>query len=152
VLILANTEALQLTGFSIGFMTERVVIQTAGPGSAATMKTTKRWIAHQASGSPPWENAVRRELVAAFRRGTMDAERCLGTYRLQGSREILPPEAVVYLAAQVVAERATCFHESLTADALSDHGGRELAVLFELDREGFEDLIEAGRRFFFPGR
>jgi hypothetical protein len=78
--------------------------------------------------------------------------RCLGTYRLQGSREILPPEAVVYLAAQVVAERATCLHESLTADALSDHGGRELAVLFELDREGFEDLIEAGRRFFFPGR
>jgi hypothetical protein len=152
VLIIANTEVLQLTGFSIGFMTEHAVIQPAGPGSAATMKTTKRWIAHRAHGAPPWENAVRRELIAAFRRGTMDAARCLGTYRLQGSREILPPEAVVYLAAQVVAEQATCLHETLTVDALSECGGRELAVLFELDREGFKELIEAGRRFFFPGR
>jgi hypothetical protein len=82
----------------------------------------------------------------------MDAARCLGTYRLQGSREILPPEAVVYLAAQVVAEQAACLHETLTVDALSECGGRELAVLFELDREGFKELIEAGRRFFFPGR
>jgi hypothetical protein len=116
------------------------------------MMTTKRWIAHRAHGLPPWESAVRRELVAAFRRGTMNAERCLGTYRLQGSRAILPPEAVVYLAARVAAEKVTGFHEALVADTLSDYGGRELGVLFELDRAGFEDLIEAGRRYFFPGR
>lgn len=88
----------------------------------------------------------------------MDAERCLGTYRLQGERSMLPPEAVTYLATRVVAERAPdgaewrdrCAHP-WTREILREHGERELADLAEADREHFEGLVEAGRRFFFPG-
>lgn len=88
----------------------------------------------------------------------MDARRCLGTYRLQGERSMLPPEAITYLATRVVAEdapggpewRDRCDHP-WTRDILREHGERELAELAEADREHFEGLVEAGRRFFFPG-
>jgi hypothetical protein len=120
--------------------------------------TESRWIAHPGHCTPPWTDELRRELVAAFRRGTMNAERCLRAYRDQGEAGVLPPEAVVYLAARVVADRSigaaerARFEGMLSAEALSDHGERELAALYAIDREGFEGLVEAGRRFFFPGR
>jgi hypothetical protein len=39
------------------------------------------------------------------------------------------------------------------SEVLSEHGERELAWLISLgdDDEAIEDLVEAGRRFFFPG-
>ncbi len=123
-----------------------------------TTKMSRRWIVHRAHVGAPWSTEFRRELVSAFRRGTMDARRCLGTYRLQGERTMLPPEAVLYLATRVVAERAPesadwrdrCVHP-WTREVLRDHGQGELAELAEADREGFEGMVEAGRRFFFPG-
>lgn len=122
---------------------------------AQTM-TTLRWIVHPGHGSPPWAAEMRRELVAAYRRGTMDAERCLVTYRSHGERSMLPREAVVYLAARVVAERTTdrpvwgLEREFGAAEVLSDHGERELAERLADDRAEFEGLVEAGRRIFFP--
>jgi hypothetical protein len=88
----------------------------------------------------------------------MDAERCLGTYRLQGDPAMLPPEAVLYLATRVVAEkvpgaaewRDRCSHPR-TGDVLREHGVWHLAALIGADYERTEGLIEAGRRFFFPG-
>jgi hypothetical protein len=86
----------------------------------------------------------------------MNAERCLSAYRDQGEAGVLPPEAVVYLAARVVADRAigaaarARFEGLLSTEALIDNGERELAALCAIDREGFEGLVEAGRQFFFP--
>jgi hypothetical protein len=127
-------------------------LNPAGLGLPETMNFAQRWIVQPAQADPPWETALRRELIAAYRRGTMDAERCLGTYLLQGRVKLLPPEAVVYLAASVTADRTNGTQGTLTAEALSVHAGYELATLYQLDRKGFEGLVEAGRRFFFPGR
>ncbi len=123
-----------------------------------TTMLSRRWIVHCRHEARPWPAELRLEIVSAFRRGTMDAERCLGTFRLQGERSILPPEAVIYLATRVVAERAPeatewrdrCAHPR-TREILRDHGEGRLAEIAEVDREGFEGLVEAGRRFFFPG-
>jgi hypothetical protein len=123
-----------------------------------TTRLSRRWIVHRGHEARAWPAELRREMVAAFRRGTMDAERCLGTYRLQGERSMLPPEAVIYLATRVVAERVPgatewrdrCAHP-WTREILRDHGEGRLAELAEADTEGFEGLVEAGRRFFFPG-
>lgn len=123
-----------------------------------TTKMSRRWIVHRPHVSRLWPAELRREIVTAFRRGTMDAQRCLGTYRLQGERSMLPPEAVIYLATRVVAERTPeeaewqdrCAHP-WTREILRDHGEGHLAELAEADTEGFESLVEAGRRFFFPG-
>ena len=107
---------------------------------------------------PPWTAALCVELVAAFRRGSMSAERCLRTYQSQGERSVLPPEAVAYLAARVVADRAEGrpgrggVTGLVSAEALVDEGHRELAELFVDDREAFNATIEAGRRVFFPSR
>lgn len=126
--------------------------------TAAAPMTTPRWIAHPGHGRPSWATEIRRELVAAYRRGTMDAARCLRTYRLQGEPSMLPPEAVLYLATRVVAEgapgvpewRDRCVHP-WTHEVLRDHGERGLAALLGADHEEVEGLVEAGRRFFFPG-
>lgn len=123
-----------------------------------TTKPSRRWIVHRGHVARPWPAQFRRELVSAFRRGTMDAERCLGTYQLHGERSMLPPEAVIYLATRVMAERTPeaaewrdrCVHR-WTREILRDHGEGLLAELAEADTEGFEGLVEAGRRFFFPG-
>jgi hypothetical protein len=123
-----------------------------------TTKLSRRWIVHDRHDARPWPDELRREIVSAFRRGSMDAARCLGTYRLQGERSMLPPEAVIYLATRVVAERVPeanewrdrCVHP-WTREILRDHGEGRLAELAEADTEGFEGLVEAGRRFFFPG-
>jgi hypothetical protein len=120
--------------------------------------TNHRWIVHSGHGRPSWATVLRRELIEAYRRGTMDAARCLGTYRLQGDPAMLPPEAVLYLATRVVAEQAPgaaewrerCSHP-WTRDVLRDHGARHLASLIGADAERTEGLVEAGRRFFFPG-
>lgn len=121
------------------------------------MMTSRYWIAHMAHGTAWWTTELRRELVAAFRRGSMDAARCLGSCRLHGGHAVLPPEAVVYLATRVVAGRGgdgpvwERYDGRVTSELLSDHGEGELAVLIERDGDEFDDLVEAGRRFFFPG-
>jgi hypothetical protein len=100
---------------------------------------------------------MRRELVAAFRRGTMDAARCLGTYLLHGERSVLPPEAVVYLATRIVAGRSNDvpsweqYDGLVTSEILSEHGERELAALVENEVEALDRIVETGRKFFFPG-
>ncbi len=137
--------------------------------------TPRRWIAHPGHADTPCTSALRREVVAAFRRGSMDAEGCLRAFRAQGEPGVLPPEALVYLAAQAVADRdmrpvlddfpgrpgPRCLPARalgrgrdigmMTAEALGDHGEGELAALCEADRDGFAELVEAGRRYFFPG-
>ena len=125
---------------------------TVGP-----LMTSQRWIAHSGHIVPAWTSALRRELVAAFRRGSMSAERCLRTYLNQGEPEILPFEAVVFLAARVASEhldmRASMGSSGtyLTVFVDPDLGENRLAELCLSDPEEFEALIEAGRRFFFPG-
>ena len=109
---------------------------------AFSMITSQRWIAHEGHHVPTWVTALRHELVAAFRRGSMNAERCLKTYLNQGEPEMLPFEAVVFLLARVAAERepgGTLPIDNPELAAICDSGGDE-----------FADLIEAGRRFFFP--
>ena len=105
-----------------------------------TTTSSLRWVVHRGHGRRPWPAEFRCELVSAFRRGTMDAERCLGTYQLHGERSILPPEAVIYLATRVLAERAPdgaewrdrCVHP-WTREILRDHGEGRLAELAEAD-------------------
>ncbi len=115
------------------------------------------WIVHPGHPGAPWPAELRRELVAAFRRGTMDAARCLGTYRLHGESSMLPPEAVIYLATRVVADGSKDtpswerYDGRVTSEILSEHGERELAALVEGNGEELDWLVESGRRFFFPG-
>lgn len=112
------------------------------------------WIAHEGHSVSHWTAALRRELVAAYRRGSMDAEGCLRTYRAQGERAVLPVEAVAYLAARAVLDRAsgTVSGGAITVEALRDQDERELADLLAADPRVFVEAIEAGHRFFFPGR
>lgn len=124
----------------------------------STSDRSRIWTVHRGHGRPEWPGELRRELVSAYRRGTMDAARCLGTYRLQGEPTMLPPEAVIYLATRVVAEgsagagewRDRCMHP-WAREVLRDLGEPGLAALAEVDGEGFEGMVEAGRRYFFPG-
>jgi hypothetical protein len=113
---------------------------------------SRRWIAHHGHDVPTWKTALRHEMIAAFRRGSMSAERCLKTYLNQGEPDILPFEAVVFLAVRVVIDREThpCDLHHINAEILEDRGEMALADLFKADRETFLDLIEEGRAFFFP--
>ena len=74
----------------------------------------------------------------------MDAERCLRTYMNQGEPDILPFEAVVFLVARLAAE------SEAKDDWRVDH--LELAAIRGSGIDKFDDLIEAGREFFFPIR
>jgi hypothetical protein len=115
------------------------------------------WIPHPAHRSPSWSGNLRQELIAAFRRGSMNAERCLRTYRLHGEPSILPAEAVIYLATRVVAGPPAAepswerYNGAVTSEFLQAEGQPELAGLAAVGRDAFEGLVEAGRRFFFPG-
>jgi hypothetical protein len=124
----------------------------------ATM-VSRRWRRDDAHGRACWSAELGRELVAAYRRGTMDAARCLGTYRLHGERSVLPPEAVVYLATRVVSGRTwpggrpswERYDGRSTSELLLDQGERELAALAGRGDAVFEGLVESGRLYFFPG-
>ncbi len=97
---------------------------------------SRRWIVHREHFVHSWKTALRRELVAAYRRGTMDAGRCLDTYVNHGEPDILPREAVVFLASIVAAERAEV----------------EWSALGLANDMASVETIEAGREFFFPSR
>lgn len=122
--------------------------------------TTRRLIAHPAhrpgpgggSTPPAWVEAIRREVVAAYRRGSMSADRCLRTCRLQGGSTLLPPVARAFLAEQATIERRSqgASGPVTLAETLGEHGERDLAAIFEGDVDRFARLIEAGRLYFFP--
>jgi hypothetical protein len=136
-------------------------ISSDGPVASSmggtTMTATRVWIVHSPHGLTSWANNLRQELVSAFRRGTMDAARCLSTYRLHGERSVLPPEAVIYLATRVVAGDSCDvpswdrYDGRQTSEFLAAQGERELALLIAAGVDCFDDWVEAGRRFFFPG-
>jgi len=122
----------------------------------ARLMNSQRWIAHPGHVVPAWTTALRRELIAAYRRGSMDAERCLRSYINQGEPDLLPFEAVVFLAARATIERSegragwTSTQRQMSGPVADDQGEHELAALCQTDCEEMAELIEAGRRFFFP--
>ncbi len=102
-------------------------------------------IVHPPHARADWTSLLRRELVAAFRRGSMDAAKCLHAYCLQGGGAVLPPEAVVYLTVQAAADRA-----ERPVDRVWLDGAIGQDVLGSCGREEFVGVVEAARRFFFP--
>ncbi len=105
------------------------------------MPSSLKWIAHEGHVAvPAWVSALRNEVIAAYRRGSMSAERCLKTYFSQGAEEMLPFEAVIYLATRVVIERERMDCVDFAESTLLEGCGEQRPLM--------EHWIRLGREFF----